>query len=131
MGMTLEECIEKIAELTEDRSRLVKNRHKHADVIIAWANGEEIEVDYEDGWGWQEAGEGSSFSTNHKYRIKPKIVKREGWVNVYGATEKHHIGVAHVSNAFATREEALEDAKGRPFQPEPTATVRIEWLEKQ
>jgi len=53
-------------------------------------------------------------------------VKKEGWVNVYKATERWHIGMACVSNAYATKEEALAD---RRINPEPTDTIRIEWEE--
>jgi hypothetical protein len=55
-------------------------RHKHADVIIAWANGEDVE--YKAGKDWYNVIN-PVWDEEMEYRIKPKIVKREGWVNVY------------------------------------------------
>ena len=55
--------------------------HKHRDAIIAWANGEEIEFLNPSG-KWQKIDE-PNWIEYHQYRIKPKRVKKEGWVNVY------------------------------------------------
>ena len=60
-------------------------RHKHADLIIEWANGAEIQVLGADGWEdtcplWHPSNE---------YRKKLKIIKREGWVAIFN----NHLGV--------------------------------------
>jgi len=57
-------------------------KHKHYDVIVAWAAGEEIEFK-RPGHLWQYAGQSPTWGADNEYRIKPKRVKKEGWVNVY------------------------------------------------
>ena len=104
-------------------------KHKHYDVIVAWAAGEEIEWRYTFTEAWKDLTvEHPVFVESCEFRIKPKRVKKEGWVNVYRATEHWHIGMACVSNAYATKEEALAD---RRINPEPTDTIRIEWEEEE
>jgi hypothetical protein len=93
----------------------MSKRHKHADVIIAWANGEEIEH-YEDG-GWYLWMSGvPPYFEDGMFRIKPKRVKKEGWVNVYPA----YCGSVH-----RTENEANKSALGTRV-----ACVRIEWEEE-
>ena len=65
----------------------MSERHKHADVIHAWAEGAELEVKQYFANGhegpWEPfKGEDAPFfnSWRYEYRIKPKIVKREGWI---------------------------------------------------
>ena len=55
-------------------------RHKHCEVIKAWAEGAEIQVKGSDGW----EDTTPLWHSHNEYRIKPRTVKREGWVNVYG-----------------------------------------------
>lgn len=47
----------------------MQNRHKHADLIIAWANGAEIEWNHDSGWC---TVTNPSWDTCTEYRIKPK-----------------------------------------------------------
>lgn len=62
-------------------------RHKHYDVIVAWAAGEEIEVKQYFANGhegpWEPfKGEDAPFfnSWRYEYRVKPKIAKKcKGW----------------------------------------------------
>jgi hypothetical protein len=58
-------------------------KHKHYDVIVAWAAGEEIQYFW--GFEWRDWEETScpAFAGTAEWRIKPKRVKKEGWVNVY------------------------------------------------
>jgi len=94
--------------------------HKHRDVIIAWAEGEEIEWKYQTSERWFSlCGDSPDWgSSDCNFRIKPKLVKREGWVNVYG--EFISGGAIH-----PTKELAIARASC-PI----TATVRIEWEEE-
>ena len=87
--------------------------HKHRDVIIAWANGAEIEYKEEGVWYLLPPLVPPYFE-EAEYRIKPKRVKKEGWLNLYSAYPAIH----------ATKEEA-------DFHAESTrkACVRIEWEE--
>jgi hypothetical protein len=55
------------------------NRHKHADVIIAWANGETIEFRWKTKHGWSDWLELLQYERgplgwyeDHEYRVKPK-----------------------------------------------------------
>jgi len=57
-------------------------KHKHYDVIVAWANGEEIEYRLGPNGYWISIVD-PSWLHSTEYRIKPKKVKKEGWVNVY------------------------------------------------
>jgi hypothetical protein len=49
-------------------------RHKHADLIIAWANGAEIQVNAHKGHnGWKDCGAlGPEWHQGNEYRIKPQ-----------------------------------------------------------
>jgi len=94
-------------------------RHKHADVIHAWAEGEEIETKTNGNWILCHL---PSWYDDNEYRIKPKIVKREGWVNVYKAGP---IWAAALSHAFYTKKEADQDTVC-----DRVACIRIEWEEE-
>ena len=98
--------------------------HKHRDVIIAWANGEEIEHLDEQGWFVWDSSVGFTPDFNRgNWRIKPKIVKREGWVNVY---KSGPIWAAALSHAFYTKKEADQDTVC-----DRVACIRIEWEEEE
>ena len=102
-------------------------RHKHADVIIAWANGETVQqFNGEDGetayWvEWNNACGITPAFDYGRWRIKPKIVKREGWVNVY----KSSVCTALVSDAYPSKESADINKS-----PDRLACIRIEWEEE-
>ena len=93
-------------------------RHKHADAIIAWANGEEIEIKNPEG-EWTPLAIQHPVWTADEYRIKPKIVKKEGWVNVY-------TGPIDGTYTISDTKEAA-DIKARSDR---IACVRIEWEEE-
>ena len=120
----------------------MNQRHKHADVIIAWANGEEIEYRFIVGGEPQEwqvfhvdclahvvfKPISPNFeATDCEFRIKPKRVKKEGWVNVYKATLPNHIGMACTSNIYASKAEALAEKR---YDIEPTDTILVSWEEE-
>lgn len=98
--------------------------HKYAAVIIAWAYGKEIQfksksaktwLDYD---GRYQRGATPSFSdTETEWRIKPKIVKREGWVARYrdGSTG---------SSIYPTRD------KSQKVYEHAVDHHRIEWEEE-
>jgi hypothetical protein len=102
-------------------------RHKHADVIIAWANGEKIQFKYEGG-GWaDETATSPEWFDDFEYRIKPKIAKKEGWVNIAPSRTDFDDGLAgYLSHAYRTKEEA-DASKGLLS----VATIRIEWEEEE
>ena len=49
----------------------MNKRHNHADVIIAWANGEEIEIKNADG-EWEPMVYTPTWENWREYRIKPE-----------------------------------------------------------
>ena len=90
-------------------------KHRHYDVIVAWAAGEEIEYRLDPNDSWLSIVDPSWNSTT-EYRIKPKRVKKEGWVNVYETG---------YGNLFPTKEQA--DNCGSRWR---TACVHITWEEE-
>ena len=85
--------------------------HKHRDVIIAWANGREIE--YEDGGKWYPTV-CPDWYTNVEYRIKPKPEEiweptmelrnvRIGATDLYKLQQKHTCGTGTASDPYQTK----------------------------
>ena len=96
------------------------NKHKHYDVIVAWAAGEEIEYLCCGEWISQN---NPSFHESLEWRIKPKRVKKQGWVNLYTAENDPARTAAY--GLFKTKEAADDSCtKSR------TACVHIEWEEQ-
>ena len=96
--------------------------HKHRDVIIAWANGEKVQYfDQIGDRGWVDIDE-PVWSEKAQYRIKPKRVKREGWVNVYPSMSY----AAYIGCVFETQE-----AANRNENNDRQACIRIEWEEEE
>jgi len=91
-------------------------KHVHYDVIVAWAAGEEIEYENYGHWNTYAGENCPPFKTEHEWRIKPKRVKKAGWVNVYETG---------YGNLFPTKEQA--DNCGSRWR---TACIRIEWEEE-
>lgn len=55
-------------------------RHKHADVIIAWANGKDIQVRHRVTGEWLDLTVSSPSFNDEEYRVKPKVVIQRGRV---------------------------------------------------
>lgn len=98
-------------------------RHKHADVIIAWAKGEEVQARLKGADAWvdtakQRHGIPLFDAEDVEFRIKPNtvILKREGWLNIYACREVY---------CYPTKDDADHNAaNGR------LACVFIEWEEE-
>ena len=98
-------------------------RHKHADLIHAWAEGAEIEYQSASG-NWNKIAF-PQWDGDWKYRIKPKTVKKEGWVNVYTEFSEGLI-VAHTGGpVYRTKKTADLSNQGNRV-----ACIRIEWEEE-
>ena len=98
-------------------------RHKHADVIHAWAEGAEAQINC---YGrWVPVGEQPQWLCHIEYRIKPKKVKKEGWVLKYcrGVIGEYHV----CEKIFETEDEAR---KACPSIIDGTFH-RIEWEEEE
>jgi len=57
--------------LVEEPVEPVSKKRKHADVIIAWANGEDVQVRQSWKSDWSNTST-PQFSDTHEYRVKPK-----------------------------------------------------------
>ena len=79
-------------------------KHKHAELIIAWANGAEIEARYEKATGWTdwktEDGGFVWYIGGAEYRIKPEP-KPDVVLYAYSSD---YIGMTHIR--WVTKEEA-------------------------
>jgi hypothetical protein len=91
-------------------------KHKHYDVIVAWAAGEEVEIKDDDGiWVPFTNAKHVIFYEDMEYRIKPKTVKKEGWVNVFPAF------------VYSSK----ESADGGFDADKRITCIRIEWEEEE
>jgi hypothetical protein len=95
----------------------MNKRHKHADVIHAWAEGAELEYLRDGEWVGQK---NPSFHEALQWRVKPKTVKKEGWVNVYPANGT----CSAVGTVFNSKEAADTYACDSRIH-----CIRIEWEE--
>ena len=100
-------------------------RHIHADLIHAWADGAEIQWQEEDGT-WHDL-ENPTWGASCVYRIKPRIVKREGWMNIYPMNGGPSDFIASTGHVFSSYEAAIECNR----ENKRLATVKIEWEEEQ
>ena len=92
-------------------------KHKHYVVIVAWAAGEEIEF-FDEGF-WYPLSAVPDWSSS-QYRIKPKRVKKEGWVNVYPDKYEN----------YEVRYHRTQYAADRHATPGRITCIRIEWEEE-
>lgn len=67
-----------------------KKRHEHYDMIVAWANGEQIQ--FKNMRGKWETSISPSWSTGLEYRVKPKLSK------LYGRAFKDHKGDIEIAS---------------------------------
>ena len=92
--------------------------HKHCDLIVAWANGADIQF-FDDGQ-WIDCNENNPrWHEEMRYRVKPKIVKREGWVTIH-----RDAGGTYVL-FYETKQKA--DSATRLHKK---SCIRIEWEEE-
>ena len=103
-------------------------RHKHADAIIAWANGEEIEYWSEsmEKWFAHTGPDTPAFRNFSDWRIKPKRVKKEGWVNIYSEKPMRGIYIDRRTTSLIYLNEEAADEQGAADR---IACIRIEWEE--
>jgi len=98
-------------------------KHKHYDVIVAWAAGEEIE--YQTALGVWKPTCGPPLNEFETFRIKPKRVKKEGWITIAPTSNpdfKASFGV------YATKEQA--ECSAEAYGRKGTICIRIEWEEE-
>lgn len=95
-------------------------KHKHYDVIVAYAMGEKVEVKCHGEW---RLSPDPAFYTDLEYRIKPRLVKKEGWINVYG------YGYTYGCTVWRSKEEA--DIKNDENSTKRIACICIEWKEEE
>ena len=98
------------------------NKHKHYDVIVAWAAGEEIQVMFTPSEGWVDTSK-PKWHEEFEYRIKPKIVKRVGWVVLPEFADER--------DRLVTKEIYPTVALAMNEWPFNKLIVRIEWEEEE
>lgn len=114
-------------------SRLGKVVIVHLCSIVPWMGlkiGEYVGVhlDHTDkpyGWDiYNEAGQIKSdiFSVSHESNLKPTMVKKEGWINIY---QSGHKGFTSAGELHETEQEAARAAKNSLLK-----CVRVEWEEE-
>ena len=96
-------------------------RHKHADVIHAWADGADIQHLRLDGV-WDDI---PPLNESNEYRIKPRTVKHEGLVNIYRAP-----GVEFPSTVCCVHP-SEEAAKAFAGSGTVASRIKVEWEETE
>ena len=98
----------------------MRTKHKHCEIIKAWADGAEIQV--KDCAGdWTDIIN-PLWDVMFEYRIKPRTVKNVGWVNIH-----RYAGEPTHTRAFIYAN--LDDAAKYKNCVGYIATVKIEWEE--
>lgn len=97
-------------------------RHKHAEIIHAWADGAEIQRRENSCVAWTDT-HNPQWIAGVEYRIKPRTVKREVWVNIYRAhgCEMPSAATVHVTEDLAKAYASIG----------LVATVKVEWEEEE
>jgi hypothetical protein len=93
-------------------------KHKHADLIIAWANGAEIQFNTGDKW-YDCIRNDPAWELNVEYRIKPEEMKPV--VRWLWAIKFHNCSEWRQSNMFMDYKEITEE------YPEATDFFKLEW----
>ena len=83
-------------------------RHKHADVIIAWAEGEDVQVRDEGTKRWYDVVGSTPFFMGAKYRIKPPAKKYRValFLNACAGDNETYISITNSQAGKDTFEEA-------------------------
>ena len=83
-------------------------KHTHYDLIIAWANGAQIQ--YKNSFGDWGTTPNPPFYKDTKYRVmkEPKKVKVQGWINIYADGD--------TGNLYKTKEDAEKYFKNVPHK---------------
>ena len=72
-------------------------RHKHADLIHAWAEGAEIQFLTEKD-KWADLPGAPCWNKDYQYRIKPKLVKKWKWVVKHTQSGEMAVTTAHYAD---------------------------------
>lgn len=99
----------------------MRTKHKHCELIKAWADGAEIQYREDSARMWTDIIN-PLWDVMFEYRIKPRTVKREGWINLY----KVNYGIKPGVDIFDTEADAR-----RMALPRTVATVKVEWEEEE
>lgn len=92
----------------------MNKKHKHAEFICAWANGEPVQVQTES--GWHDIGGSPSFSEYNSYRLKPAEPERNypltsmSNIELKNVWQEKALGCGPVSTARVVANAALRHA---------------------
>lgn len=101
-------------------------RHKHADLIHAWAEGAEIQflnapkqwVDTEGHPAWYE---------DHQYRIKPRLVKKWKWVFKSPCGQDHYVTQSHYADEEEFYRVSSHHSAYKFVQKVDSTEIEVEW----
>lgn len=106
--------------------------HKHAELIKKWADDPTLVIEYYDpnypqaGWRWTSR---PAWISTIEYRIKPTIVKREGWMLVKRhAFPSSPVGNGVYANSFVYTDERDVPARTGGFID--FIKIKVEWEEE-
>lgn len=94
-------------------------KHKHCEIIKAYADGYPIQVKVNSAWLDIDC---PHFYDAEEYRIKPKTIKREGWAAIYHRSD----GISGIHTIIYDFE---DDAKQKC--PNAKAVIKVEWEEEE
>lgn len=98
-------------------------RHKHADIIHEWAEGATIQGRADANMEWlREMNPG--WYQDWEYRVEPRTVKREGWVNIVNIETTMGAKIPFVASQIHSTKEAAKHACLSAMD-----VIKIEWLE--
>lgn len=100
-------------------------RHRHADLIHAWAEGATIQYFSTTNGDWTDI-KCPSWYEEEEYRIKP--AKREGWIRVYKEhPEDERVRCGYI--VYPTKQALFDHLNESGCAREIVAAVKIEWEE--
>lgn len=112
-------CLQSIRLFENDR------KHQHYDMIVAWASGETIQSRPAGMLSWRDVISAPDWAATTEYRIKPKKVKKIGWVNIYPESRNgEYVGLS--SHIYETEEKANNSK-----DEQRVACIKIEWEEEE
>lgn len=94
-------------------------RHKHADLIHAWAEGAEIQIRVLGRWC---NAQRPLWNIDDEYRIKQRTVKKVGWVAMYTQAD----GFSYIQRNICDSEHDVKQ-----ICPNAKAIIKIEWEEEE
>jgi hypothetical protein len=103
-------------------------KHVHHDLIVKWAADSTVTVECRQGpnYPWQEVST-PSWNPQFEYRIQPRLIKKEGWVALFGNIKHTGTLSKYSSHVYSSK----EAAEGQHLLDKNLVLVKIEWEEEE